>query len=172
ARAVDHGHSRDVVHRDLTPANVLLTADGTPKVADFGLAKRLGADDGRTQPGVVMGTPRYMAPEQAAGKSQEAGPAADIYALGVILYECLTGRPPFLAQDRDELLRQVVSEEPVPPARLRPRLLRDMDIICLKCLQKEPRVRYARATDLADELERVRTHRPIHTRAAGPLGLA
>src|SRR5665213_3615278 len=143
ARAMHAAHQAGVVHRDLKPANVLLTADGTPKITDFGLAKKLDADAGQTQSGAIMGTPSYMAPEQAGGKSNEIGPAADTYAMGAILYECLTGRPPFKASTPLDTVLQVVSDEPAPPRKLQSKTPRDLETICLKCLQKAPSKRYA-----------------------------
>ena len=119
ARAMQAAHERGIIHRDLKPANVLLTADGEPKITDFGLAKRLDQDSGQTRTGTIMGTPSYMAPEQAGGR-RDIGPPADVYALGAILYELLTGRPPFNAATAVDTLEQVVSEEPVPPRRLQP----------------------------------------------------
>jgi serine/threonine-protein kinase len=136
AGAMHAAHQANVVHRDLKPANVLLDADGTPKVTDFGLAKALDADDGQTRTGQVMGTPSYMAPEQAAGAAHAIGPATDVWALGAILYECLTGRPPFRAASPLDTLDQVRSRDPVPPRQLDPSVPRDLDTICLKCLQR------------------------------------
>jgi WD40 repeat protein len=190
AEAVQHAHGRGVVHRDLKPGNVLLsfsrdpegsTSDVLPsgsrlneavaRITDFGLAKILHGDgpDGSTRSRVVVGTPSYMAPEQARGQSRDVGPACDIYALGAILYELLVGRPPFQGESDLEALLQVQSDEPVPPARLRPRTPRDLQTVCLKCLRKEPDRRYQSAGALADDLRRFLAGVPIHARAAGPV---
>jgi WD40 repeat protein len=163
ARAMQAAHDAGIVHRDLKPANVLLTSDGTPKITDFGLAKTI-AEPGQTQSGVVLGTPSYMSPEQASGKGREVGPATDIYALGALLYECLTGRPPFRGPTSLDTMMQVVSDEPAPPTQLQPQTPRDVELICLKCLQKDPKRRYTRARDLAEDLDRFLKGEPIHAR--------
>ena len=154
ARAVHFVHYRGIVHRDLKPANVLLTSDGLPKIADFGLAKKLDGDLGLTMTKTVMGTASYMAPEQAAGKTREVGAAADIYALGAILYEMLSGKPPFKADTREMTIYQVMTEEPAPPTKHRVDVPSELEAICLKCLEKEPAQRYPSAEHLAEDLKR------------------
>ncbi|MBY0527140.1 MAG: protein kinase [Gemmataceae bacterium] len=192
ARAVHHAHQQGIVHRDLKPGNILLkvvsgqssvvskdkaapssalTTDHLslttiPKITDFGLAKRTDGASDQTKTGSVLGTPSYIAPEQAAGR-KEIGPSADIYALGAILYEMLTGRPPFRGESSMDTILQVMSEEPVAPRQLQPKLPRDLETICLKCLEKEPRKRYATADDLADDLRSFLDHKPIRGRPVG-----
>jgi WD40 repeat protein len=167
ARAIHAAHQAGIVHRDLKPANVLLTAEGTPKVTDFGLAKDLARDQGQTQSGAILGTPSYMAPEQAAGRVRAIGPATDVWALGAILYECLTGRPPFQAATPVDTMLQALKAEPVPPRRVRPHTQRDLETICLNCLHKDPARRYPTAEALAEDLHAWREGRPIRARPVG-----
>ena len=163
ARAMHAAHEAGVVHRDLKPANVLVAAEGVLKVTDFGLAKKM-SDPGQTRSGAVMGTPSYMAPEQAGGKTKEVGPAADMYALGAILYELLTGRPPFKGPNALDTLVQVLSNDAVPPRQLQPKTPRDLETICLKCLEKQAARRYATAAELADDLGRWQRGEPVRAR--------
>ncbi len=189
ARTMEVAHERGIVHRDLKPANILLakisnlsslvgnrdvdsfslpgnhwSRSTIPKIADFGLAKRVDEDSSQTQSGAILGTPSYMAPEQAGGKNREIGPAADIYALGAILYELLVGRPPFKAGNPIDTIRQVIEQEPVPPRQLEPRIPHDLETICLKCLEKDPARRFARSADLAEDLRRFVVGDPILAR--------
>jgi serine/threonine-protein kinase len=164
AVAMDYAHQQGIVHRDLKPANILLTTDGMPKIADFGLAKSLEDDSVHTQTGTIMGTPSYMSPEQAEGNTREIGPPADVYALGAVLYDLLTGRPPFRGTSLWETVSQVKTQEPVPPRQLQPGVPLDLETICLKCLEKEIGKRYTRAADLAEDLRRFISGEPILAR--------
>ncbi len=164
ARGIGEAHRLGILHRDLKPSNVLLASDGTPKITDFGLAKAEGKASSLTQSDSILGSPSYMAPEQASGKAKQAGPAADTYAIGATLYELLTGRPPFRGTTPLDTIEQVRTIEPVPPSRFVPRLPRDIETICLKCLQKEPAKRYESALRLAEDLRRFQAGHPIVAR--------
>jgi len=170
AQAIHYAHEHGVLHRDLKPSNVLIGTDGKPRLTDFGLAKRLTDSDGKAQDtgltisGQVLGSPNFMPPEQAAGKHRELTPASDVYSLGALLYHMLTGRPPFLADSIPATLRLVAETDPVAPRLLAPALPRDLETICLKCLEKNPVLRYATAQDLADELARYLCDEPIYAR--------
>jgi WD40 repeat protein len=174
ARAMAYAHGRGVVHRDLKPSNVLLSGGPDaplsrcePKIGDFGLAKMTEDSPHLTRTSDILGTPSYMAPEQTGGEAKSVGPLADVYALGAVLYECLTGRPPFVGQGMLDTLEQVRRQEPVPPSRLNPAVPGDLDVICLKCLHKTPGRRYASADQLADDLHRFQTGEPIRARRVG-----
>lgn len=173
ARAIQHAHDREVIHRDLKPANILFAADGTPKITDFGLAKVLADRDSdaaaMTRTGEALGTPRYMSPEQAAGQHDRVCPATDVYALGTILYECLTGHAPFVSASVSETLYLIREQDPLSLRKQLPAIPRDLETICLHCLEKDPDRRYVTARELADDLHRFRMGEPIHVRPAGIL---
>jgi WD40 repeat protein/predicted Ser/Thr protein kinase len=168
AEAVHYAHSQGIIHRDLKPGNILLDGQGEPHITDFGLARRRDANSRLTETGQIVGTVGFIPPEQARERVDEIGPASDVYTLGALLYKCLTGRPPFQAADPIEALRQAVDNDPVPPRLLSPGVPRDLETLCLKCLEKEPRRRFASAQALADELARYLRGEPIRSR---PIGL-
>ncbi len=167
AEAVHFAHGRSLLHRDLKPSNVLVDASGIPHITDFGLAKRLDGDADLTLSGQVLGTPNYMSPEQVNPAGGPCTPASDIYSLGAILYQLLTGRAPFVAETVTQTLRLVAESDPIPPRLLRPGVPRDLETVCLKCLEKEPQRRYASARELADELDRFLHDEPIQARPIG-----
>ena len=166
ALAVQFAHDRGILHRDLKPANILIDSTGQPQITDFGLAKRLDKESELTRTGSVMGTPSYMSPEQASGKSHAVGPQSDLYSLGAILYQMLTGQAPFKAESPEAILAQVLDQEPVPPRLLNSAVPVDLDSICLKCLEKNIAARYATARILAEELGRYQEGQPIIARPA------
>jgi serine/threonine protein kinase len=174
ARALHYAHEKGVLHRDLKPANILLDENDQPKLTDFGLAKVVAAAEAAFQPsdpaqptrtGAVLGTPSYMAPEQAGGLTKEVGPPCDIYGLGAVLYELVTGRPPFKAESPLETVMQVLNQDPLPPRLLNRNVDSDLETICMKCLEKEPKLRYASAEALADDLQRYLQKEPISARS-------
>jgi WD40 repeat protein/predicted Ser/Thr protein kinase len=169
ARAIHYAHQRGILHRDLKPANIMLDAEGQPHVADFGLAKKVKGDANATHTGVIMGSPNFMSPEQAAGENTRLTTATDVYSLGAVLYLLLTGRPPFESNSPVETLRRLTEEEAESPRDVNPQVDRDLETICLKCLEKDPQHRYGSAEGLAEDLERWLRHEPIAARPTGPM---
>jgi len=173
ARALEHAHEQGVIHRDLKPANIVVGTDGQPRVTDFGLAKHRASSSGRapaalTEIGVQVGTPCYMAPEQAAGRSRDVDARTDVYAAGCLLYELVAGRRPFDGRSAAEIASKQIRERPLPPRKVRPEIDADLEAVILKCLEKDPRKRYASAGELAEDLRRCLQGRPVSARAARP----
>ena len=169
AWAMAAAHAQNIIHRDLKPSNILLTANGEPKITDFGVAKNLDRDEGNTRTGSILGTPNYMPPEQAFGESKNLTPQADVYALGAILYEMLTGRPPFKGASPLETIEQLRMQEVVPPRALVGRVPEELQSICLKCLAKEPTARYTSSAQLAEDLRRFQAGEPLQVQPPGTL---
>ena len=176
ARGMAHAHEAGLIHRDIKPSNILLESpddsDLSPKISDFGLAKFLASSPELTKTGCVMGTPGYMAPEQASGRTRDVGAASDVYALGAMLYELLTGQPPFRGLTPADIVLQLIRTDPIPPRRLQPSVPKDLETICLKCLEKNPRKRYPDAGALAEDLDAFLSQRMISARPVGPAGKA
>lgn len=170
ARAIHHAHLQGVLHRDIKPGNVIIDELDEPHVTDFGLAKFLSGDSELTACGTILGSPSYMSPEQAEGRTRAVTARSDVYSIGAVLYELITGRPPFRAETPLQTVRLVVSSDPVPPRWFNPRIPFDLETICLKCLQKEPARRYATAADLADDIERFLSDEPVRARPPGISG--
>ena len=169
AEAVNYAHQEGIVHRDIKPSNILIDPSGDVQITDFGLALRVGDGSQLTQSGQILGTPAYMPPEQALGKRDLVGPASDIYAMGAVLFEMLTGRPPFRGESASDTIRQLLDTEPLAPRQLNTKTPRDLETICLKCLDKQPHQRYGTAALLADDLSRFLANKPIHARPVGRL---
>ncbi len=165
ARAIDYAHKQGILHRDIKPSNILLDEHGHPKVTDFGLAKFFGANDHLTRTGAILGTPSYMSPEQASGRSSQLGPTSDVYSLGTLLYHSLTGRPPLVADSPLELALKILEQEPIPPRVLEPKIDRDLEMVVIRCLQKPPDLRYATASELAADLEAFLRDEPVMARS-------
>jgi len=170
AEAVHYAHQHGILHRDLKPSNILIDTSDQPRITDFGLAKRLGGDSDLTLTGQVLGSPNFISPEQAEGRSDAIGPPSDVYSLGALLYHLLTRQPPFQADTLTTLLRQVLEAEPVPPCSLNPSIPNDLETVCLKCLEKEPARRYPTAQALADDLGRFLRAEPVRARPIGAAG--
>ncbi|MBN8602527.1 MAG: protein kinase [Planctomycetes bacterium] len=165
AKAIDYAHKQGILHRDIKPSNILLDEHGSVKVTDFGLAKFFHANEHLTRTGAILGTPSYMSPEQASGRSNQLGPASDVYSLGTVLYHALTGRPPLVADSPLELALKILEQEPIPPRVLEPKIDRDLEMVVIRCLQKPPDLRYSSAGELAADLEAFLRDEPVMARS-------